>query len=49
MVYSPGVPWVVIPGGIVVIPLDDTRPVHGTLSIRYEPKAGDEADGRGIR
>jgi hypothetical protein len=34
----PGIPWVLIPGGIVVVPLDDTGPVHSTLLIRCEPK-----------
>ena len=46
---SPGIPWVPIPGGIVVVPLDNARSVHGTLSIRCEPKVGDEPGGRGIR
>lgn len=45
----PSVPWVLIPGSIVVVPLDDTRSVHSTLSIRCEPKAGDGPAGRSVR
>jgi len=49
MLRLPGIPWVPIPGGIVVVPLDNARSVHGTLSIRCEAKVGDETGGRNIR
>ena len=32
----PGIPWVVVPRGVVIVPLDDTRSVHSTLLIRCE-------------
>ena len=49
MLCLPGIPWVPIPGGIVVVPLDNARSVHGTLSIRCEAKVGDETGGRNVR
>ena len=47
--HVPGIPWVLIPGGIVVVPLNDTGSVHSTLLIRRKPNARDEQDKRNAR
>jgi len=42
---EPGIPWVLIPGGIVVVLLDDTRPVQGTVQDDgQDDRAEDEAE-----
>lgn len=46
---GPGIPRVLIPGGVVVVPLNYTRPVHGTLLIRRKQGTMDEEGRRSIR
>lgn len=47
--HVPGIPGVLIPGGVVGVPLTDTRPVHSTLLIRCKQERMDEGKRRGIR
>ena len=49
IVHVLGVPWILVPGGIVVVPLDDTRSVHGPLVIRCKLKGRGGPNGRGVR